>query len=105
MIHSMTGFGKASGTFENKKIRVEIKSLNSKSLDLHVRMPHVYKEKEIALRKRIGASLDRGKIDCSINVESDSDVRTNTLNTEAVKGYYNELQELQADLGINSSET
>ncbi len=62
MIHSMTGFGKASGTFENKNIRVEIKSLNSKSLDLHVRMPYSYKEKEIDLRKKIAAKLDRGKI-------------------------------------------
>ena len=65
----MTGFGKASGTFSNKKITVEIKSLNSKNLDLFVRMPTIYRQNEIELRKQLGKRLDRGKVECNINVE------------------------------------
>ena len=105
MIHSMTGFGKASGTFENKNIRVEIKSLNSKSLDLHVRMPHSYKEKEIDLRKKIGAELDRGKIECNILVESEGSEKTNVLNKEVVKAYFEEIRGIESELGIESNDT
>ena len=67
MLQSMTGYGKASGTYENKKITVEVKSLNSKNLDLYVRMLPIYKQKEIELRKYIANQLDRGKIECNIN--------------------------------------
>ena len=101
----MTGFGKASGTFENKNIRVEIKSLNSKSLDLHVRMPHSYKEREIDLRKKIGAALNRGKIECNILVESEGNEKTNVLNKEVVKAYYEEIRGIETELGIESSDT
>lgn len=59
MLQSMTGFGKASGTFKSKKITVEIKSLNSKSCDLFLRMSSIYKEKELDVRKRISEALDR----------------------------------------------
>ena len=59
MLQSMTGFGKATGTYANKKITVEIKSLNSKNLDLFIRMPNLYRQNEIDIRKMIGKALDR----------------------------------------------
>ena len=69
MIHSMTGYGKATIELPSKKITVEIKSLNSKQFDLYTRIPHVYKEKEISLRNDLSKILERGKIDLYINVE------------------------------------
>lgn len=94
MLHSMTGFGKASGTFSNKKITVEIKSLNSKNLDLYVRMPPIYKEKEIELRKFIANELDRGKIECNINVETNGDEKSHTINKELAGRYYSQIVDL-----------
>ena len=66
MIHSMTGYGKSVLQLPTKKITIEIKSLNSKNLDLNARMPSIYREKELSLRKLIGNQLERGKIDFSI---------------------------------------
>lgn len=96
----MTGYGKASGTFENKKITVEIKSLNSKSLDLYVRLSSVYKEKEIELRKRLGEALDRGKVECFITVENSGDQKTNIINKELAGRYYANLVDLSHDLEV-----
>jgi len=100
MLQSMTGYGKSSGTFESKKITVEIKSLNSKSLDLYVRLSSVYKEKEIELRKRIGEALDRGKVECFITVENSGDQKTNIINKELAARYYANIDELSRDLKI-----
>lgn len=100
MLQSMTGYGKASGTFATKKITVEIKSLNSKSLDLYIRLSSVYKEKEIDLRKRIGAALDRGKIECFINVENSGDQKTNIINKELAGRYYANLVDLSHHLEV-----
>lgn len=94
----MTGYGKASGTYESKKITVEIKSLNSKSLDLFVRLSAVYKEKEIDLRKRIGEALDRGKVECIVSVENAGDQSANIINRELAARYYANLIELGKDL-------
>ena len=66
MIHSMTGYGKSVLQLPTKKITIEIKSLNSKNLDLNARMPSIYREKELSLRKLIGKQLERGKIDFSL---------------------------------------
>lgn len=87
----MTGFGKASGTYSNKKITVEIKSLNSKNLDLFVRMPGMYKQKEIDLRKLIGGTLDRGKVECSMLVEQIGTDSNQSLNTNLLQSYYEQL--------------
>lgn len=103
MLHSMTGYGKATGIFENKKITVEMRSLNSKSLDLYVRIPNLYKEKEIELRKLIGEGLERGKVECTVSIEV-NDSKTGTLNKEAVKGYFQELKEIQSELGVEDGE-
>jgi len=100
MLQSMTGFGKASGTFKSKKITVEIKSLNSKSCDLFLRMPSVYKEKELDLRKRITEVLDRGKIDCFITVENTGEANGNIINKELAKAYYTNLKQLSETLQV-----
>lgn len=99
----MTGFGKASGTFENKKITVEVKSLNSKNLDTYVRMPPAYKEKEIELRKYLGEQLDRGKVECNINVESSGSDSGYTINKELAGKYYAQLVDLGHYLEITSA--
>lgn len=98
----MTGFGKASGTFENKKITIELKSLNSKNMDIFVRMPSFYKEHEITLRKLIGAELDRGKIECTILVESVGVKSGSSINKELAKEYYNQLSELAGELNLST---
>ena len=100
MLQSMTGYGKASGTFENKKITVEIKSLNSKSVDLYVRLSSVYKEKEIELRKLVGEALDRGKVECFITVENSGDQKTNIINKELAGRYYANLVDLSHHLEV-----
>lgn len=99
MLQSMTGFGKSEGTFDSKKIRVEIKSLNSKNLDLFVRLPHSYKEKEIDLRKRLGNQLERGKIECIIVIES-TQSNSNQINIKAVKSYFSQLSQVADELNL-----
>lgn len=100
MLQSMTGFGKATGTFSNKKISVEIKSLNSKNLDLFVRMPTIYRQNEIALRKMLGKHLDRGKVECNITVEQIGDETSQQLNKTLVKSYHKQLTEIAEELNI-----
>ena len=100
MLQSMTGYGKASRTFESKKITVEIKSLNSKSLDLFVRLSSAYKEKEIDLRKRIGEVLERGKVECFVTVERSGDQSANVINKDLASQYYRNLVELGKDLQV-----
>lgn len=97
MIQSMTGFGKASLQLQNKKITVEIKSLNSKGLDLNVRMPSAYREMELSLRNEISQKLERGKIDFSIFIESTAEQTTNKVNVPIVKNYIEQLKEVFYD--------
>lgn len=92
MIQSMTGFGKSVLQLPTKKVTVEIKSLNSKNLDLNVRMPSYYKEKELAVRKKLASALVRGKVDFSIFVEMTADETSTTLNKGVVKAYINQLK-------------
>ena len=94
MIHSMTGYGKSVLQLPTKKITIEIKSLNSKNLDLNARMPSIYREKELSLRKLIGSSLERGKIDFSIYVEMTGEETTTQLNKSVVKQYIKQLKEV-----------
>ncbi len=95
MIHSMTGFGKATLQLPNKKITVEVKSLNSKGLDLNVRIPSLYREMELALRNQIALALERGKIDFSIYIESTAEQTSNRVNAPIVNAYIKQLQEIQ----------
>lgn len=92
MIQSMTGYGKSVLQLSTKKVTVEIKALNSKSLDLNVRIPSYYKEKELAVRKKLAHSLVRGKIDFTIVVEMTSDETLTTVNKKVVHNYMEQLK-------------
>ena len=96
MIQSMTGFGKSTLQLPTKKISIEIKSLNSKSLDLNARMPNQYREKELDMRKLIASSLMRGKVDFSLYIETTSDDTTSAINSEVVKSYMQQLKQVVA---------
>jgi len=97
MIKSMTGFGKATLQLPTKKITVEVKSLNSKGLDLNVRMPSLYREMELGLRNQIASKLERGKVDFSIFIESTAEQTSNKVNVPIVKAYISQLKEVYAD--------
>ena len=92
MIQSMTGFGKSLLQLADKKIIIEIKSLNSKAIDLNTRIAQAYKEKELTLRKLISDTLERGKIDFTLTVENTSASSTSTLNTPVVRGYIEQMR-------------
>jgi len=97
MIQSMTGFGKASLQMPTKKITVEVKSLNSKGLDLGVRMPSTYREMELGLRNQIALKLERGKVDFSIFIESTAEQTSTKVNVPIVKAYIEQLRAVYAD--------
>lgn len=97
MIQSMTGFGKASMQLPNKKITVEIKSLNSKGLDLSVRMPSAFREMELGLRNRIAQKLERGKIDFSLFIEVTGEETSSKINVPIVKAYIAQMKGVIAD--------
>lgn len=99
MMQSMTGFGKANGVFSNKKVSVEIRTLNSKGLDLTVKAPSVYRDLETEIRKSVTENLDRGKIDVGIYLESQSDSKQLKINRELADSYYNELKSLNTSWG------
>lgn len=94
MIQSMTGFGKASLQLPTKKITVEVKSLNSKGLDLNVRMPSVYREMELPLRNEIALKLERGKIDFSVYIEMTGEQTSTKVNVPIVKAYIAQMREV-----------
>jgi uncharacterized protein (TIGR00255 family) len=94
MLQSMTGFGKSNGLYQSKKVSIEIRSLNSKGLDLNVKIPTSYRELESEIRKLLGEQLDRGKIDFGIYIESQSDQSNGLINTELATLYYQELKKL-----------
>lgn len=97
MIHSMTGFGKATLQLPTKKITVEVKSLNSKSLDLNVRLPQTYREKELPLRNLIALQLERGKVDFSLYSEVTAEETSNKINGPIVIAYINQMKSLIPD--------
>lgn len=94
MIHSMTGYGKSVLELPNKTVRIEIKSLNSKSLDLNVRMPSLYRVKELELRKLIGSKLKRGKVDFSLFVDYNKGESPAKINDSVVKSYISQLKKI-----------
>ncbi|ULC59574.1 YicC family protein [Flaviramulus sp. BrNp1-15] len=94
MIYSMTGYGKSVLQLPTKKITIELKSLNSKNLDLNARMPSIYREKELTIRKKLADKLVRGKIDFSIYVEATADDTSTQINTPVVKQYMKQLREV-----------
>ncbi|MFM9987838.1 YicC/YloC family endoribonuclease [Flavobacterium sp.] len=97
MIQSMTGFGKASLQLPTKKITVEVKSLNSKGLDLNTRMPSVYREMELGLRNQIAQQLERGKIDFSLFIEVTGEETSTKVNAPIVKAYISQMRAILAN--------
>jgi uncharacterized protein (TIGR00255 family) len=100
MLLSMTGFGRASGSFGDKTIFAELRSLNSKLTDLKLRIPGEYKEKELEIRKMITDHADRGKIDFILEIQNADGSANVSLNEALFRGYYRELSRLQAELGM-----
>lgn len=94
MIYSMTGFGKSVITLPGKKITIEIKSLNSKGVDLNVRIPSSLREKELSMRNHVAKTLKRGKIDLSVYVESTGGERSAQLNTPVIEAYMAQLKSI-----------
>jgi uncharacterized protein (TIGR00255 family) len=94
MIYSMTGYGKSVLQLPTKKITIELKSLNSKSLDLNTRMPSIYREKELDIRKILADTLERGKIDFSIFIEVTAEDTSTQINVPVVKQYINQLKKV-----------
>lgn len=99
---SMTGFGRATGTYETKKISIEVRSLNSKGLDLSVRIPNSYKELEPLIRKKVTELLERGKVDLSINIDSTGDTKNFSVNADLAKAYYKDLKSINEAIGQES---
>ena len=104
MIQSMTGYGKAELNLKNANFTIEVKSLNSKQIDANVKMSSIYRDKEIGLRKLLSEKLQRGKIELSIWRESSESSAKYTLNTELIKEYFSQIQEVTSSLSINSSD-
>jgi uncharacterized protein (TIGR00255 family) len=104
MIKSMTGFGKAECELKDRKIIIEIKSLNSKNLDIYTKIPGIYREKELEIRNTISKVLLRGKVEFVLYYEIAEDNKATTINSEVVKNYFNQLKEIAADLNIETSE-
>lgn len=100
MIQSMTGYGKADITFNGKKIHAEIKSLNSKSLDLNVRIAPLYREKEMEIRQYIAKELERGKVDFNLWTEKDETAAGGSINPDAVKNYVAQIQQISQAQGL-----
>lgn len=100
----MTGYGRATATCKGKKIHVEIKSLNSKTLDLSTRIAPLYREKEMEIRQTITARLIRGKVDFSIWIEKDTATDATPINTALVENYYRQIKDIAAATGIPEPE-
>ncbi len=100
MILSMTGYGKATAEFQGKKITAEIKSLNSKALDLSTRVSSIYREKEMEIRAMVTQSLERGKVEFNLWIEQQDQANACPINGDLVAAYYRQMQEISAKYGI-----
>ena len=100
----MTGYGKATASYLDKRISVEIRSLNSKSLDLNVRYAPIYKELEGSIRSLIGESLDRGKVDVNINIDGTGSAKNYTVNQDLAVAYYKDLKQINEAIGEKSED-
>lgn len=104
MIKSMTGYGLASTDQENTKFAVEIKSLNSKFLELNLKLPRAYADKELLLRNICSKEIERGKVNVAINIErSEENLKGATINAALLSKYYKQLEAINVDLGANSN--
>ena len=103
MIMSMTGYGTHVAEYNNKKIHVEIKALNSKNIDINGRIASLYREKELDIRQIIANRLERGKVDFAIWIEEEQTKNSSKINEEAVKEYYKQINDLANNLGLDTS--
>jgi uncharacterized protein (TIGR00255 family) len=99
----MTGYGKAECILPGKKLAIEIKSLNSKQMDANIRLPSLYREKELEIRQMIAANLERGKVECTIFYEPTGEEGSAIINEPVVKEYYDQLSRISGGLGLNPS--
>ena len=97
----MTGYGKAVVTYKEKKISVEIKSLNSKNFDLSTRIAPLYREKEMEVRQTLANLLERGKVDFSLWIEKDAALDATPINAQLVKNYYQQIKNIATEIGIS----
>lgn len=104
MIQSMTGYGKGVAQYGNKKIHAEIKSLNSKALDLSARVASIYREKEMEIRGYISEKLERGKVEFNLWIEKDSTSGDSAFNVDMVKNYYQQIKSMCQSTGIPEPE-
>ncbi len=104
MIQSMTGYGNVVVAYKDKKIHVEVKSLNSKQLDLQTRIAPLYREKEMEMRQMVAEALIRGKVDMSVWIEKESTVDATPVNAVLVENYYNQLKGIAQKVGIPEPE-
>jgi uncharacterized protein (TIGR00255 family) len=104
MIRSMTGYGKAETLLPDKKLTIEVRALNSKQLDTNTRIPSLYKEKELEIRKLIASTLERGKVECSFFYELSTETSSGTINEVVVKAYYEQLSKISEELGLKASQ-
>lgn len=100
----MTGYGRATGSFDEKTISVEVRALNSKMTDLKIRLPGEYKEKEVELRKIVNDHAERGKLDIIIDVQNADGAATVSLNEALFRGYHRELTRLTSELGMGQTD-
>ena len=100
----MTGFGKAECELKDRKIIIEIKSLNSKNLDIYTKIPGIYREKELEIRNTISKVLLRGKVEIVLYYEIAEGNKATSINQDVVKNYYNQLKNIASDLNIETSE-
>lgn len=104
MIKSMTGFGKSTANFNGKKITVEIRALNSKQADINLKMPWLYKEKELDIRNIISEKIERGKVDFSLFVDTTEQVQAPKINSAVVRSYFEQLKEVAGELYIDNND-
>jgi len=101
MIFSMTGYGKAETEYINKKITVEIKSLNSKQFDVNLRIPSIYRDKEIEIRNKLSQTIERGKVDFTIFIDNSDKMPAGKINRNAIESYYEEIKMIAETLKIS----
>ncbi len=105
MIRSMTGFGKTEFELGNKKYTLEIKSLNSKQLDINTRIPALYRQKDIEIRRLMSEMLTRGKVDFALYLDNLGSESTTKINSAIIKDYYRQLKKVHQELGLEVNET
>ncbi len=105
MIQSMTGYGKSVADYKFKKIHVELKSLNSKNLDINVRIAPIYREKEMEIRQMLADTLIRGKIDFSLWVEKNTQTAVTPINADVVKEYFKQINDISTTINLSYAES